>query len=85
MSTKYEVIEIDNVEIMVDVSLLARTDELFFNATQMAKNFGKIPKDFWKQSQNVDYLEALIVLSEDNKNKDDFVQTKRGEKLKELI
>ncbi len=78
MTTKYEIIEIDQTEITVDVSLLTKTEEMFFNATQMAKPFGKLPKDFWKQNQNNEYLEALIVLSGDNKNRDDFVQTKRG-------
>lgn len=78
MKTKYEIIEIDHAEITVDVSLLSRTEEMFFNATQMAKPFGKAPKDFWKQSQNQEYLEALIVLSKDNKNRDDFVRTTRG-------
>lgn len=78
MTTKYEIIEIDQTEITVDVSLLTKTEELFFNATQMAKNFGKRPDDFWKQDQNKEYLEALITLSEGNKNRDDFVQTKRG-------
>jgi len=78
MSTKYEIIEIDQVEVTVDVSLLIKSEEMFFNATQMAKPFGKLPKDFWKQTQNKEYLEALIVLSGDNKNRDDFVQTKRG-------
>ena len=78
METKYEIIEIDNTEITVDVSLLMKTEEMFFNATEMAKPFGRSPKEFWKQNQNVEYLDALIVLSEDNKSKDDFIRTTRG-------
>ena len=78
MKTKYEVIEVDQAEITVDVSLLSKTEEMFFNAMQMAKPFGKRPNDFWKQPQNEEYLEALITLTEGNKNRDNFVQTKRG-------
>lgn len=76
MTPKYEVIVVQNAEITVDVSLLAKTEEMFFNATDMAKSFGKRPDDFWKQSQNREYLDALVTLSEGNK--DDFVFTKRG-------
>jgi len=78
MTIKYEVIDINGFDITVDVSLLIKTEELFFNATEMAKPFGKRPDDFWKQEQNKEYLEALITLSEGNKNREDFVQTKRG-------
>lgn len=78
MSTKYEIIQIDQSEITVDVSLLTKTEEMFFNATEMARPFAKRPNDFWKQPQNEEYLEALITLTEGNKNRDDFVQTKRG-------
>ena len=73
---KYEIIEVENTEVTVDVSLLAKTEELFFNATQMSKSFGKRPNDFWQDSQNCKYLEALITITGCNKNS--FIQTKRG-------
>lgn len=37
MNKKYEIIEIDQAEITVDVSILTKTERLFFNATQIAK------------------------------------------------
>jgi len=78
MKIKYEIIEIDQTEITVDVSLLFKTEEMFFNATEMAKLFSKRPNDFWKQPQNEDYLDALITLGEGNKTREDFIQTKKG-------
>ncbi|MCU7836718.1 MAG: KilA-N domain-containing protein [gamma proteobacterium symbiont of Taylorina sp.] len=77
MSTKFEIVEVNNKEIMVDVSMLVKSDTLFFNATKMAKQFNKRPDDFWKQPQNIEYLEALITLGEGNK-KSDFIKTKKG-------
>jgi len=76
--SKYELAKVGNAILTVDVSMLDKDQSLFFNATDMAKPFGKIPKDFWKQTQNKKYLEALIVLSGDNYTKDNFIQTKRG-------
>jgi hypothetical protein len=76
MSTKYEIIEIDHVDVAVDVSLLAKSDDMFFNATQIAKQFKKRPDDFWKQKQNIEYLDALITLY--GGNKEGYVFTKTG-------
>ena len=78
MAVKYEIIEIDHAEITVDVSLLVKTDEMFFNATQMARQFNKRPDDFWKDKQSGLYLDALITLTGGNKKKEDFVHTTRG-------
>lgn len=78
MKPRYEVVAVNDTEITVDVSLLSKTDEMYFNATEMAKPFGKRPDDFWKQEQNREYLAALVTLSEGNE--DDFIQTKRGGK-----
>ena len=50
MATKYEVIEIDHAEITVDVSLLGKTEEMFFNATQMAKPFKKDVREFLRSA-----------------------------------
>ncbi len=73
--TKYEIIEVNNVELAVDVSLIAN-DEMFFNATQIAKTFSKRPNDFWNDSQNKKYLEALITIT--GGSKIDFVFTRKG-------
>lgn len=77
MKPVYEVVSLSAHSITVDVSALAN-ESLFFNATEMAKHFGKRPDDFWKQEQNRDYLEALITLSGGNKNRDDFIVARKG-------
>lgn len=78
MKAKYEIVNVGKAIFPADVSLLKENDEISFNATDMAKPFGKRPDDFWKQSQNKEYLDALITLSEGNYKKDTFISTKRG-------
>ena len=78
MKSKCEIVTIGKVVMAVDVALINTEYNLFFNATDMAKPFGKRPDDFWKQSQNKDYLHALITLSGGNYTKDSFITTKRG-------
>jgi hypothetical protein len=73
---KYEIIEIDNIEVQVDLSMFQKSEELFFNATAIAKQCGKKPSDFWKNSQNREYLNALASLVEGSES--DFVITKNG-------
>lgn len=75
--TQFEVVEIDHAHVTVDVSMI-NSDKMFFNATQMAKAFDKRPDDFWKQSQNQEYLSALITLC--GGNKESYVITRRGRK-----
>jgi hypothetical protein len=72
---KTEIAIINTLELNVDVGLLNQ-DQLFFNATELSKPFGKRPDDFWKQQHNVEYCEALITLSQGNKN--NFVVTRKG-------
>lgn len=36
--TKYEIVDVNHVEVTVDVSLLPVTDEMHFNATTIAAN-----------------------------------------------
>lgn len=78
--TKYEIIEVNKVEITVDLSLLVKADDMFFNATEISKQFGKRPTDFWKQSQNTDYLTSLVTLSGGSEK--DYVRTQNGGKYK---
>jgi hypothetical protein len=75
MKTKYEIIQVNQAEFPM---MLSKAKEMFFNATQMAKPFGRRPDDFWKQSQNQDYLDALITLAQGNYTKENFIHTKRG-------
>lgn len=68
MNTKYEIIEINGIDITVDISLLIKTEELFFNATEMAKPYDKTPKNFLRLEATEEYINALITLSGCNKN-----------------
>ncbi|WP_136805060.1 KilA-N domain-containing protein [Desulfosediminicola flagellatus] len=71
----FEIIKIGGAHLTVDVSAI-NSESMFFNATQMAKEFNKRPDDFWKQQQNQDYLEAFITLyGGDMKS---YVKTRRG-------
>jgi len=51
MATKYEIIEVNSVTVSVDVSMLIKTDDMFFNATEIAKQFNKKPNDFWRSNK----------------------------------
>lgn len=59
MSTKYEIIELDHTQVTIDVSLLKK-DQLYFNATEIAKQFGKIPHDFLKLDSTAEYIQLLV-------------------------
>jgi hypothetical protein len=56
IKTKYEIINVKDVDVTVDVSLLQKTDELFFNATEIAKQFGKEPDDFLRLESTKEYI-----------------------------
>lgn len=60
VKTKYEIIEIDRAEFTVDVSLLAKTEEMFFNVTQMAKTFNKRVKDFLRLESTKEYMKVIF-------------------------
>jgi len=57
---KYEVFAVNNIEITVDVSLLLKSEELYFNATDIAKQFGKLPADFLRLQSTKEYIEEII-------------------------
>lgn len=79
MGTKYEIIDINSVEVTVDVSLLNKTDEFWFNATEIAKSFSKDVREFLRSEPVNRYIE--VILNEGNshiKEKDDLIRSKRG-------
>lgn len=79
MATKYEIIEIDQTEITVDVSLLTKTEELFFNATEMAKPFGKEVRHFIALESTKEYIEAIFKARESTYlNPEELIRVKRG-------
>lgn len=80
---KYEVVSLSNVEVMADVSLLQKTDELFFNATLIAKQFGKKPDDFLRLQATKEYIEEVLSDSQVGISRlEDLVRTTHGGKFK---
>ena len=78
---KYEVIAFNNIEVMADVSLLQKTDELYFNATLIAKQFGKRPDDFLKLQSTKEYItEILKDSSYGNLRNENLIKVKQGGK-----
>lgn len=57
--SKYEIVNVKDVKVTVDVSLLQKTDELFFNATEIAKQFGKKPDDFLRLESTKEYINEI--------------------------
>ena len=78
---KYEVIAVNNIEVMADVSLLQKTDELYFNATLIAKQFDKRPDDFLRLQSTKEYITEIIKDSGyGNSRNEDLIKTKQGGK-----
>lgn len=77
--TKYEVVEIGQAEITVDVSLLLKSEDLFFNATEMAKYFNKNIYEFLRSESTKQYIDALLNAEISRiQTRDDLIRTKRG-------
>ena len=56
---KKEIVTIDNINITVDLSKLVSTETIMFNATQIAKQFGKNVKDYIRNESTQKYINAL--------------------------
>ena len=60
MAKNFEIALVDRcVEITIDISRLVKNDEIYFNATELAKLFGKKPKDYLRLPSTQEYAEAL--------------------------
>ncbi|WP_262965388.1 KilA-N domain-containing protein [Methylobacter psychrophilus] len=57
---KYEIVVVNNIEVMADVSMLQKSDELYFNATEMSKQFGKLPADFLRLNSTKEYINEVL-------------------------
>lgn len=94
VTPKYEAININGVEITVDVSMLQKTQDLFFNANQIAGQFNKKANDFLRLASTQEYI-ALIIgesqvgnsrfqnlanLEVENFHYEDLVKTQHGGK-----
>jgi len=81
MNTKYEIVEINQTEITVDVSLLFKTEEMFFNATEMAKAFNKDVREFLRSEPVNEYIRVLLNEGISHiKKREDLIRTKKGRK-----
>ncbi|MGZ8157943.1 MAG: KilA-N domain-containing protein [Methylobacter sp.] len=80
---KYEVFAVNNIEITVDVSLLLKSEELYFNATDIAKQFGKRPQHFLELASTHEYIEEILKESQGhNSGFEDLVRITQGGKYK---
>lgn len=74
--TKYEIIAVSDIDVMADVSMLSKTDDLFFNATLIAKQFGKKPIEWLDSVQAQEYID--IILKVENLHLENLVRTQHG-------
>lgn len=79
MKNKYEVAQLGAVSLPVDVSQIGMGD-IFFNATEVAKSFGKSPKDWLRNQDTVDYMKALS--QEENYPFENYTRVTQGGKYK---
>lgn len=77
---KYEIVAVNNIEVMADVSLLQKTDEMFFNATLIAAQFGKKPGDWLKTEQAQSYCD--LISQRENIRFENLIRTTKGGKYK---
>ncbi len=77
---KYEIVDINSVEVLADVSLLQKADELFFNATSIAAQFGKKPGDWLKTEQAQAYCD--LISQRENIRFENLIRTTKGGKHK---
>ena len=58
--SKYQIIKIENIEVALDLSIFQKTEELWFNATDVARAFGKEVRSWVRHQDTKDFFEALI-------------------------
>ena len=56
---KYEIANVGEARLTIDVSALVKSDTMYFNATEMAKCFGKKAKDYLKTEITQQYIKSL--------------------------
>ncbi len=79
MKRKIETAIINSAKISVDVSFLQQTGELFFNATDMARPFGKTPAEWIRLPDTEAYIDAILNMGLSHiLQVDDIIKTKRG-------
>jgi KilA-N domain len=82
IKSKYEIIAVNNIEVMADVSLL-KSDDLFFNATLIAKQHGKKPDDFLRLQSTKEYVDEILLDPHfANSRSEDLIRVTNGGKYK---
>jgi hypothetical protein len=77
---KFEIIELNNKDITIDTSLLVR-EQLYFNATEIAKQFNKDLSNFMRSKEFNQYIDLLILDSSVTLNsRNELIKTKQGGK-----
>jgi hypothetical protein len=56
---KFEIIRVESTDFTVDISDLIAKDELWFNATEIAKAYGKQPSDYLRLDNTKKYIDAV--------------------------
>lgn len=80
--SNYEIVQIDKSNVVVDVSQLQKFEQMFFNATEMAKPFGRLPAQWLRLPETESYIVALLNVGLSHiKNKTDLIKTRRGRRL----
>lgn len=87
MGKKYEIAKlIEDTEVTVDVSELTKVDQMFFNATELAKRYGKLPAQWLRLVETEEYIHAYIEIKSDvwetHITFEDLVRTKKGGKYR---
>jgi hypothetical protein len=57
---KYEIVGINNIKVIADVSLSQKKEELFFNATLIAKQDDKKPVEWIYSTQGSEYIAVIL-------------------------
>lgn len=57
--SKYEIVTINNKLVSIDLSELIKKENIFFNATQIAKQFGRLPADYLRLDATKEYISAV--------------------------
>ncbi|WP_196799859.1 KilA-N domain-containing protein [Mariprofundus ferrooxydans] len=77
--SKYEIIEVENIEVQADVSMLVKSDSLYFNATKIANQFNKDIQVFIRMDETIQYIRCIVSDSNSGLKTDlDCIKTRRG-------
>lgn len=68
MKKKYEIAAIENIQVTLDLSFFDKQEEIYFNATDIARSFEKDIRNWLKLEETTLYCEAVLEERPDLKN-----------------